>query len=145
MNEEFIGALKEIVKEKGISEDLLFTTIDDALVAAYKKNYANTGANVQNVRVSMNRENGEIHVYSQKKVAETVIDGILTVAGIVTTNVDIDVAPPVNAGDTITVTRETVTITDSSIGYPISGPKTTDRITITDINGNITYQRCNTY
>ena len=78
-------------------------------------------------------------------LAETVIDGILTVAGIVTTNVDIDVAPPVNAGDTITVTRETVTITDSSIGYPISGPKTTDRITITDINGNITYQRCNTY
>ena len=40
MNQEFIGALKEIVKEKGISEDLLFTTIEDALVAAYKKNYA---------------------------------------------------------------------------------------------------------
>lgn len=26
MNQEFIGALKEIVKDKGISEDLLFTT-----------------------------------------------------------------------------------------------------------------------
>ena len=40
MNQEFIGALKEIVKDKGISEDLLFETIEDALVAAYKKNYA---------------------------------------------------------------------------------------------------------
>ena len=41
MNEEFITALKEIVKDKGISEDLIFTTIEDAMVAAYKKNYAN--------------------------------------------------------------------------------------------------------
>jgi transcription termination/antitermination protein NusA len=76
MNEEFIGALKEIVKEKGISEDLLFTTIEDALVAAYKKNYANPGAAVQNVKVSMNRDTGEIHVYSQKKVSEEVNDDI---------------------------------------------------------------------
>ena len=29
MNEEFIGALKELVKEKGISEDLIFTTLED--------------------------------------------------------------------------------------------------------------------
>jgi transcription termination/antitermination protein NusA len=76
VNEEFIGALREIVKEKGISEDLIFATIDDALVAAYKKNYANVGSTVQNVRVSMNRENGEVHVYSQKKVTEEVMDEI---------------------------------------------------------------------
>ncbi|SHI70380.1 NusA antitermination factor [Clostridium amylolyticum] len=76
MNEEFIGALKEIVKEKGISEELLFTTIEDALVAAYKKNYANTGSTAQNVRVSMNRENGEIHVYAQKTVVENIQDDI---------------------------------------------------------------------
>ena len=76
MNEEFIIALKEIVKEKGISEDLLFTTIEDALVAAYKKNYANVGNSAQNVRVSMNRETGEIHVYAQKTVVEDVVDSI---------------------------------------------------------------------
>lgn len=66
MNEEFVGALKEIVKEKGISEDLLFTTIEDAMVAAYKKNYANLNTSAQNVKISINRENGEIHVYAQK-------------------------------------------------------------------------------
>ncbi|MBL4934896.1 transcription termination/antitermination protein NusA [Clostridium sp. YIM B02515] len=70
MNEEFIEALREIVKEKGISEDLLFTTIEDALVAAYKKNY--TTGSTQNVKVTMNRANGEIHVYSQKNVVVNV-------------------------------------------------------------------------
>lgn len=80
MNEEFIGALKEIVKEKGISEDLLFETIEDALVAAYKKNYANTGSNAQNVRVSMNRETGEIHVFSQKVVVEEIYDDITEIS-----------------------------------------------------------------
>lgn len=74
MNEEFIEALKEIVKEKGISEDLLFATIEDALVAAYKKNY--TTGSTQNVKVTMNRENGEIHVYSQKKVVDYVTNEI---------------------------------------------------------------------
>ncbi|MBK1810663.1 transcription termination/antitermination protein NusA [Clostridium sp. YIM B02505] len=76
MNEEFIGALKEIVKEKGISEDLIFTTLEDALVAAYKKNYANSTTAAQNVRVSMNRETGEIHVYAQKSIVDFVYDEV---------------------------------------------------------------------
>lgn len=75
MNQEFIEALREIVKEKGISEDLLFTTIEDALVAAYKKNYTNS-LNSQNVNVTMNRETGEIHVYSRKEIVEDVQDDV---------------------------------------------------------------------
>ena len=80
MNEEFIGALKEIVKEKGISEELLFTTIEDALVAAYKKNYAGPTTSAQNVKVNINRENGEIHVYAQKVVVEDVYDDITEIS-----------------------------------------------------------------
>lgn len=76
MNQEFIEALKEIVKEKGISEDLLFTTIEDALVVAYKKNYAAVGGGNQNVKVTMNRETGEIHVYAQKTVVESIEDEV---------------------------------------------------------------------
>ncbi|GKX66307.1 transcription termination factor NusA [Inconstantimicrobium mannanitabidum] len=76
MNEEFIGALKELVRDKGISEDLIFTTIDDALVVAYKKNYSNPGSPAQNVRVTMNRETGEFHVFAQKDVVETAYDHI---------------------------------------------------------------------
>lgn len=76
MNQEFIVALKEIVKDKGISEDLLFTTIEDALVAAYKKNYAGPTSSAHNVKVTIDRETGEIHVYSQKTVVEEVFDNI---------------------------------------------------------------------
>lgn len=74
MNEEFVEALKEIVKEKGIGEDLIFNTLEDALVAAYRKNYAKQGATNQNVTVTMNRETGEIGVYSKKNVVEVVED-----------------------------------------------------------------------
>ena len=78
MNEEFIGALKELVKEKGISEELIFTTIEDALVAAYKKNYANINTSAQNV--SMHRETGEIHVYAQKVVCDEVYDDVTEIS-----------------------------------------------------------------
>lgn len=76
MNQEFVEALREIVKEKGISADLLFTTIEDALVTAYKKNYAKQGVSTNNVKVIMNRENGEIKVYAQKKVVDFVEEEI---------------------------------------------------------------------
>ena len=80
MNEEFVGALKELVKEKGISEDLLFTTIQDALVAAYKKNYANLHTNAQNGKVIMDRETGEIKVYAQKVVVDEVYDDVTEIS-----------------------------------------------------------------
>ena len=89
MNEEFIGALREIVKEKGISEDLIFTTIEDAMVAAYKKNYANPNTSAQNVRVRINRETGEINVYAQKVVCEEVFDDV--------TEISVEEAKAINA------------------------------------------------
>lgn len=80
MNEEFVGALRELVKEKGICEDLIFTTIQDALVAAYKKNYANVNTNAQNVKVSIDRETGEIGVYAQKVVVDEVYDDVTEIS-----------------------------------------------------------------
>lgn len=66
MNADFISAIQELGKEKGIDSELLFQAVEDALVAAYKKN---TGA-TQNVRVDLNRETGEIHVYAQRMIVE---------------------------------------------------------------------------
>lgn len=80
MNEEFVGALKELIKEKGISEELLFTTIQDAMVAAYKKNYANANTTAQNVKVNLDRETGEIHVYAQKTVVDEVYDDVTEIS-----------------------------------------------------------------
>lgn len=76
MNEEFIAALKEIVKEKGVTEDFLFDAIEDALVSAYKKNYSKYTNNSQNVKVTIDRISGEIHVYAQKKVVDGLWDEI---------------------------------------------------------------------
>lgn len=99
MNQEFIEALKEIVKEKGISEDLLFTTIEDALVAAYKKNYVGHGISNQNVKVTMNRENGEIHVYSQKSIVDNVVDDVSEISLEDAKEID----PNYNMGDVVNI------------------------------------------
>ena len=68
MNADFISAIQELGKEKGIEPELLYQAVEDALVAAYKKN-SNTN---QNVRVDMNKETGEIHVYAHRTVVEGV-------------------------------------------------------------------------
>ncbi|OPX51226.1 transcription termination factor NusA [Clostridium thermobutyricum] len=80
MNLEFIDALEEIVEQKGISKDLIFATIEDAMVSAYKKNYANQYTNAQNVKVSINKENGEIKVYAQKVVVDEIFDDITEIS-----------------------------------------------------------------
>ena len=39
MNEDFILAIGELGKEKGIGPELLFQAVEEALVTAYKKNF----------------------------------------------------------------------------------------------------------
>ena len=70
MNKEFILAVEELEKEKGIAKDLLIEAIESALVSAYKKNYGTS----QNVRVNVDRETGDIDVFMRKDVVEEVSD-----------------------------------------------------------------------
>lgn len=67
-SEEFIKAVKNIVKEKGISEDVVFEGMEQALTTAYKKNFDSK----TNVRVDINRETGEIKVYTYLVVVDDV-------------------------------------------------------------------------
>lgn len=67
-SEEFIKALKAIVKEKGISEDVVFEGMEQALATAYKKNFDSK----TNVRVDINKETGEIKVFSYLVVVDDV-------------------------------------------------------------------------
>lgn len=71
MNAEFMQAVMELGKEKGVSTDLLLDAVEDAIVAAYKKNYPNIGP-TQNVRVDLNRTTGEMHVYARKTIVDVV-------------------------------------------------------------------------
>jgi|SRR5680860_3658 len=70
MNMEFIEALHELEKGRGISAEILFEAIEAALISAYKKNFGS----LQNVRVLIDRSTGEFKVYARKTVVETVED-----------------------------------------------------------------------
>ncbi len=68
MNVEFIQALDDIEKDKGISKDVLLEAIETALVSAYKKDFGSK----DNVRIEISAEAGEVKVYSRKEVVEEV-------------------------------------------------------------------------
>ena len=56
---EFLKAVDNIVEEKNIDKEIVFSAMETALTTAYKKNY---GKN--NSKVWINRETEEIKVYS---------------------------------------------------------------------------------
>ena len=66
MNHEFIEALDELEKDRGIDKDVLIDTIEQALLTAYKKNFGSA----QNVRIDFNREKGDVRVFSQRRVVD---------------------------------------------------------------------------
>lgn len=76
MNMEFIEALHELEKGRGISAEILFEAIEAALISAYKKNFGS----LQNVRVLIDRLTGEFKVYARKTVVEIVEDARTQVA-----------------------------------------------------------------
>ena len=63
---EFKAALDNIVKEKDIDPEVVYSAMELALTSAYKKNFNSK----TNVRVLFDRETGEIKVYSFLTVVE---------------------------------------------------------------------------
>lgn len=83
MNAEFISAIQQLEDEKGISKDILIEAVEMALVKAYKKNFVEKNnyndtlvekdpkklsLEKNNVQVSVDRETGDIKVFSKKEV-----------------------------------------------------------------------------
>ena len=68
---EFIKAVKNVTAEKGISEDIVFEGMEQALITAYKKNFNSK----TNVKVTIDRETGDIKVYSYLVVVDDYIEG----------------------------------------------------------------------
>jgi N utilization substance protein A len=61
VNLEWLEALRQIEREKGIDAETIIQALEAALLSAYKKNY-NTE---EEARVEVNRETGSIHVYAE--------------------------------------------------------------------------------
>jgi transcription termination/antitermination protein NusA len=76
VNAEFIEALNDIEKEKGISKEILLEAIEAALISGYKRNFNSA----QNVRVDINRDTGTVRVFARKTVVEEVSDSRLEIS-----------------------------------------------------------------
>lgn len=76
MNGDFIDALSEIEKDKGITKDIIFEALESALISSYKKNF---GAS-QNVEVEIDKSTGKVKVKAIKEVVESVENEYLEIS-----------------------------------------------------------------
>ena len=67
---ELLEALRHVSEEKNIPLEALVSSIEGALVSAYKKAYGGTGA----VRVSADFASNEFRVFAQKRVVQTALN-----------------------------------------------------------------------
>jgi len=71
---EIIDAIRALAAEKDISEDMLFSAIEEALKAAYKKNVSRNEAAPANLSVTLDRNTGIAHVFARKLITDDVED-----------------------------------------------------------------------
>lgn len=76
MNMDFVEALSDIEREKGISKEVLLEAIEAALISSYKRNFNAA----QNVKVDIDRTTGVIKVFARKTVVEEVLDPRLEIS-----------------------------------------------------------------
>ena len=69
-NKEFLNAVDILEKEKGINREIIFEAMELALTSAYKKHFNS----LSNVRVDINKETGNIKVYSFMTVVKEIED-----------------------------------------------------------------------
>jgi N utilization substance protein A len=75
MANEFAEAVKQLVADKGISEELVLKTIEMALLAAYKKKFGTTS----NAETHLDEENHTVKIYSKKEIVEKVKDPVFEI------------------------------------------------------------------
>ena len=73
---ELIDALNQLQKEKHIEKEVIMQAIEDSLVAACNRDFGKNAV----VKVNMDRETGDFHIYSQKEVVEEVMDPVTEIS-----------------------------------------------------------------
>lgn len=76
MASEMADAIRQLINEKGISEDLIVKTVEDALLAAYKKKY---GTN-ENAVVRFRDDYEGVDIYAKKTIVEDLDDPVLEIS-----------------------------------------------------------------
>jgi N utilization substance protein A len=65
-------AIHQLIQDRGMSEELVLRTIENTLLAAYKRRFGNA----DNAIVRFNGANTEVSIYAQKKIVEGVYDPV---------------------------------------------------------------------
>ncbi len=68
MSASIAEAVRQLVHNKGISEDLILTTVEEVLLVAYKKKFGTS----ENAVTKIDEERGEVFLYSKKEVVDEV-------------------------------------------------------------------------
>ncbi|MDQ0189265.1 transcription termination/antitermination protein NusA [Alicyclobacillus cycloheptanicus] len=95
MNADFIEALAQLEREKGIDKDTLLEAIEAALISGYKRNFNSA----PNVRVEIGRDTGVVRVFARKEVVEELSDPRLEIS----LDAALDISPTYQVGDIVEI------------------------------------------
>lgn len=71
MSSQIIQAIKTLAEEKGLSYETVLATVEEALAAAYRKDF---GDKIQNLKVEYNPETSAMRVFDEKIVVENALE-----------------------------------------------------------------------
>src|SRR5262249_3732400 len=71
MNTDFLRAIEQVSSEKGVPAETILSAIESALVAAYRRNF---GGHNQKIVARLDRQTGEVKVFTDKQVVAEVED-----------------------------------------------------------------------
>lgn len=76
MSAQLAEAIRQLVSDKGISEELIMTTIEEFLLAAYKRKYGHD----DNAVVRFSDDGQDVTLYAQKEIVDEVMDPATEIA-----------------------------------------------------------------
>ncbi len=72
MKSEFALAFNEVLEDKQLPREVILSALESAMIAAYRKSVGASAA--QNVKVNIDLDSGNVQVFVEKEVAESVLD-----------------------------------------------------------------------
>lgn len=72
MKTEFTLAFNEVLEEKQLPRDVILAAIESAMVSAYRKSV--NASTAQDVQVKINMDSGDVKVFAEKEVSESIRD-----------------------------------------------------------------------
>lgn len=72
MSASIAEAIRQLMHNKGISQELLYQTVEDVLITAYKKKFGTS----ENAVTKIDEENDEVYLYAQKEVVDEVENSV---------------------------------------------------------------------